>query len=69
MKNSDCNGYCICVHCNTRKPHTNGKACRENICPKCEKKMMREGSYHHQLYLSKKEKNHESCNTDKGKSC
>ena len=70
MEANDFNGNCICVHCNTTIPHAKGKPCRENDCPKCGKKMMREGSYHHQLYLLKKgEINHESSSTDKGKCC
>jgi uncharacterized protein len=51
---TDVDGYCICVDCNTRMPHIKEKPCKENECPKCGKKMMREGSYHHQLYLLKK---------------
>ena len=54
MEANDFNGNCICVHCNTIIPHAKGKPCRENVCPQCGKKMMREGSYHHQLYLLKK---------------
>lgn len=70
MGQVDFNGNCICVHCNIQVPHTKGKPCRENNCPQCGKKMMREGSYHHQLYLSKKgEKNHESSSTNQGKPC
>jgi hypothetical protein len=51
----ECNGNCICVHCDLRISHSKGKPCRENTCPQCGKKMMKEGSYHHQLYLAKKE--------------
>jgi hypothetical protein len=47
------NGNCICVHCGTKIPHVKQQPCRENNCPKCGKKMMREGSYHHLLYLKK----------------
>lgn len=46
--------YCICVHCDTRTPHKQGIPCRDGNCPNCGKKMMREGSYHHKLYLAKK---------------
>jgi len=68
METADCSGYCICLHCNSRIPHVNGIPCRENSCPECGKKMMREGSYHHLLYLQKKgEINHESSSTNKGK--
>ncbi|TRX62621.1 ferredoxin [Fulvivirga sp. M361] len=56
MKTTDFKGHCICVHCNTRSLHVKGEPCRENTCPKCGKKLMREGSYHHQLYLTKTEK-------------
>jgi len=70
METTDFNGYCICVNCNMRVPHPKGKPCREMECPECGIKMMREGSYHHQLYLQKKgEINHESSNPDKGKCC
>jgi hypothetical protein len=54
MEGNDDIGYCICLHCNTRIPHTEGQPCRENDCPQCSKKLIREGSYHHQLYLLKK---------------
>ncbi len=58
---------CICVHCDTRIPHVKGKPCRENKCPQCGKIMLRQGGYHHQLYLLKqKETNHESSSTNKG---
>jgi uncharacterized protein len=49
-------GFCICLNCNTRIPHKEGVPCRENGCPQCGKKMIRENSYHHQLYLTKKGK-------------
>ena len=48
------NGHCICTHCNTRTPHLKGKPCRESRCPGCGRTMLREGEYHHQLYLKKK---------------
>ena len=44
-------GFCICLNCNTKIPHQPGVPCRENSCPQCGKKMIRENSYHHQLYL------------------
>lgn len=46
-------GFCICLHCNTKIPHQPGVPCRENSCPQCGKHMIRENSYHHQLYLKK----------------
>ena len=54
------NEFCICVYCNTRIPHVRGIPCRENKCPGCGKIMFKEGSYHHQLYLKKREES----NTD-----
>ncbi len=47
-------GFCICLHCNTKVPHQPGVPCRDTRCPQCGKKMVRENSYHHQLYLKKK---------------
>jgi hypothetical protein len=29
--------------------------CKESVCPQCGKNMIRENSYHHKLYLSKKD--------------
>ena len=64
---SDENGFCICINCGTKIPHIKGKPCREDNCPQCGKKFIREGSYHHQLYLLKKEnKDHEISHPDKG---
>lgn len=61
-------GNCICTHCDTRLPHIQGQPCKERVCPKCGRKMMREGSYHHQLYMQKKgETNNESSNHSHGK--
>ena len=48
------NGHCICTHCDTRIPHVKGKPCRESRCPSCGRTMLREGEYHHQLYLKKR---------------
>jgi hypothetical protein len=70
MDENQYNGYCICVYCNTRLPHPKGEPCRDHICPQCGKRMMREGGYHHQLYLQKKgDNNHESSNPNTGKCC
>jgi len=71
MEANEFNGYCICVNCNTRINHAKGKPCRETQCPNCGKQMMREGGYHHQLYLQKRgEINHdESSSTNQGKCC
>lgn len=53
----DSPGFCICLQCNTKVLHQQGTPCRKNKCPHCGKKMVRENSYHHQLYLKKKEEN------------
>jgi Zn-finger nucleic acid-binding protein len=53
METPDCNGFCICPECNTRIEHKCGKPCRAENCPVCGKAMMREGNYHHLLYLKK----------------
>jgi DNA-directed RNA polymerase subunit RPC12/RpoP len=59
-------GFCICVHCGTKLPHQMGVPCREVTCPECGRKMLREGSYHHQLYLKKKGDNeNENSSADK----
>jgi uncharacterized protein len=47
-------GFCICLHCNTKFPHQPGVPCKKSSCPQCGKKMIRENSYHHQLYLKKR---------------
>ena len=57
------NEYCICVHCNIRKPHEKGIPCRNNKCPNCGKIMFKEGSYHHQLYLKKIDKKNKTKNS------
>lgn len=52
-------GYCICPKCDYRVPHQRGVPCQEQRCPKCNAKLMREGSYHHNLVLEKKKKKNE----------
>ncbi len=49
-------GYCICPKCDFRTPHQAGIPCQEQRCPHCGAKLMREGSYHHQLLLQKRQK-------------
>ena len=70
MKTDDLNGFCICLHCNSKISHVRGNPCRAENCPQCGEKMIREGSYHHQLYLSKTgEQKNESSSTHQGKCC
>jgi hypothetical protein len=54
MEICESSGYCICVECDIRIQHIKGSPCREVLCPKCGKRMFKEGNYHHQLYLHKK---------------
>ncbi|HHM23490.1 MAG TPA: ferredoxin [Bacteroidetes bacterium] len=49
-------GFCVCPKCGERIPHTPGRPCQEERCPKCGAKMLREGSYHHRLWLEKQKK-------------
>jgi len=46
-------GYCICLRCGYRVRKIPGVRCLEMKCPKCGAAMVREGSYHHQLYLER----------------
>jgi len=49
-------GNCICPKCGFTALHQRGTPCQEQRCPKCGAKMLREGSYHHNL-LQKKRNN------------
>lgn len=46
-------GNCLCVKCDLVIPHQKEKPCVNELCPECGGKLIREGSYHHQLYLAK----------------
>jgi predicted amidophosphoribosyltransferase len=50
-------GQCLCPKCETKIPHERGIPCQDMKCPRCGTKMLREGSYHHQLFEQKKKKN------------
>jgi DNA-directed RNA polymerase subunit RPC12/RpoP len=49
-------GFCVCPKCGVKILHRAGIPCREAKCPNCGAKMVREGSYHHQLIEEKKKK-------------
>ena len=49
-------GFCICPKCGYKEVHQAGIPCREERCPNCGARMVREGSYHHKLIDKKKDK-------------
>jgi len=49
-------GFCICPKCDTKLAHSQGVPCQDEKCPECGAKMMREGSYHHDLLKKKRDK-------------
>jgi predicted amidophosphoribosyltransferase len=49
-------GFCVCPKCGQKIPHQRGVPCQQERCPQCNVKMVREGSYHHQLVEEKKRK-------------
>ncbi len=53
-------GYCICPKCNIRTEHNQGIPCQDEKCSECGAKMIREGSYHHELMLKKQKKKSET---------
>jgi len=70
MEQAEQKGFCICVECNIKYPHYKGHPCRNEKCEKCGQPLMREGSYHHQLYLKKiGESNYESGNSNPEQCC
>ncbi len=46
-------GNCVCLHCGHKAAHEPGVPCKDSRCSECGKKMVREGSYHHEQYLSR----------------
>jgi predicted DNA-binding protein (UPF0251 family) len=49
-------GFCVCPKCNEKVPHKAGMPCKDEKCPKCGSRMMREGSSCHEKLLDKKDK-------------
>jgi predicted nucleic-acid-binding Zn-ribbon protein len=47
-------GRCICPKCGHTTAHQPGLPCQQQKCPKCGARMMREGSWHHNLVIEKK---------------
>lgn len=47
-------GFCFCPKCEYSMKHVPGKPCQEERCPKCDTRMIRAGSDHHELWLRKR---------------
>lgn len=47
-------GHCICPKCETKEIHKPGLPCQSTQCPNCGAKMLREGSEHHEQWLSRR---------------
>jgi hypothetical protein len=46
-------GNCICPWCGYIALHKSGMPCQDEYCPHCNRKLLREGSEHHKLFLKK----------------
>ena len=47
-------GFCVCPKCKEKVPHRPGMPCKEERCPKCGTRMMREGASCHEKLSDKK---------------
>lgn len=48
-------GSCYCPKCGTKAPHKEGVRCQQDTCPECGAKMLREGSFHYDMLMKKRE--------------
>jgi len=46
-------GQCVCPKCGAKTLHKRGVPCQEQHCSECGTKLLREGSYHYQLFEQK----------------
>ena len=58
MKSNHCRklgseGQCVCPKCDFVSEHTKSVPCQQEHCPNCGAKLLREGSYHHDLWVKK----------------
>jgi len=60
-------GECFCPKCGDHVPHTRGRPCQEERCPQCGAKMMRKGSYHHELLEKKRAETKQKDQTKSGR--
>jgi predicted amidophosphoribosyltransferase len=60
-------GRCVCPRCDQTIDHQRGVPCQEERCPECGAKMLREGSYHHQLFKEKQAKKQQKMSDKSGK--
>jgi len=58
MKSNRCRklgpeGQCICPKCDFVASHISSVPCQQERCPNCGAKLLREGSFHHDLWVKK----------------
>ncbi len=61
-------GFCVCTKCGTQVPHRPGFPCKEERCPACQRTLVREGSYHHQLFQEKRNRREMDTKKENGES-
>ena len=55
-------GNCVCLKCGYVAPKERGVPCQEIKCPNCGVRLVREGGYHHNLSLQKKNRSGDDSN-------